>query len=226
MQDGLFMLRDKKEIPVVSFCGWAGFGSWREWLKNFIKTTPLNVKKYILFDRYADLYKRGVFWRKKAIRALANSSLVRTSFIVRNFYSANKNTIQGDPARLRKEYIENITHSDFVLNPRGDANMAARFYEALALGRIPVVIDTGWLLPLEDIIDYKKFVVFVPYTDIKNTEKYIRTFWDTLSDAEFKERQKLARETFMKYLKFDSFLKYMFGYRLKNRNIDTHKNVG
>ena len=93
--------------------------------------------------------------------------------------------------------------------------MAVRFYETLALGRIPVVIDTNWVLPLEDTIDYKQFAVFVPYTDIKNTDKYIREFWDARDTQKFKEAQELARETFMHYLKFDSFLKHIFNHQLK-----------
>jgi len=210
-----FLLRDRQDKPVVSFCGWAGFSSWKEWLRYISKIIPLDIKKYVFFNTHADVYKQGVYWRKKAIKALIHSSLLKTSFLIRNFYAANKYTIQGDPEVLRKEYIQNITDSDFVLVARGDSNMAVRFYETLALGRIPVVIDTEWVLPLEDIIDYKKFVVFVPYTDIKNADKYIRKFWDSLSDEEFKKRQKLARETFMKYLKFDSFLKFIFETKLK-----------
>ena len=83
------------------------------------------------------------------------------------------------------------------MTPRGDSNMAIRFYEALVFGRIPVVIDTEWVLPLEDVIDYKKFVVFVPHADIQNTDKYIREFWDKLSNEDFHTVQKRARETIL-----------------------------
>ncbi|MBI2108853.1 MAG: exostosin family protein [Parcubacteria group bacterium] len=215
LANDLFYLRNKKEIPVVSFCGWAELNSLRQRLKYLSKTIPLDVKKYIFRSRYAEVHKQGIYWRKRAIAALQNSRLIKTSFLIRNFYSANKNTVQGDPMVLRKEYIGNIRNSDFVLIVRGDANMAVRFYETLALGRIPVLIDTEWMLPSEGEIDYKKFVVFVPYTDIKNTDKYIRKFWDGMSDEEFKKKQTLARDTFMKYLKFDSFLKYVFENKLK-----------
>lgn len=210
LANDLFYFRNKNEVPVVSFCGWAELNSLRQRLKYLSKIIPLDVKKYIFRDSYAEVHKQGIYWRKKAIAALQNSRLIKTSFLIRNFYTANKNTTQGDPSELRREYVENIRNSDFVLVARGDANMAVRFYETLALGRIPVVIDTEWVLPLEDVINYKKFVVFVPYADIKNTDTYIRKFWDNLSNEEFHAVQKEARETFMKYLKFDSFLKYTF----------------
>ncbi len=209
LEDKLFFLRDKEEMPTISFCGWAGFSSWRERFGHLRRIAPLDFKKYILLDKNADVHKQGIYFRKKAIKALANSSRVRTSFLIRNFYVANKNTVQGDPALLRKEYIENMRHSDLALIARGDSNMAVRFYEALALGRIPVLIDTDWILPLEDIIDYKKFVIFVPHQDIKNIDVYIHEFWDTLSNNQFHELQKEMRETFMNYLKFDSFLKHL-----------------
>lgn len=210
LKEELFFLRDKRDLPVVSFCGWAGFSSFREYLGYLKRMIPFDARRYLLFEKYAHLHKQGIYFRKKAIKALQNSPLIETSFIVRNFYSANKYTLQGDPKELRKEYIENIQNSDFVLVARGDSNMAVRFYETLALGRIPVLIDTEWLLPLEDKINYRDFVIFVPHDDIKNTDKYIRKFWDKLSNDDFHAIQRQARETFMKYLKFDSFLRYTF----------------
>lgn len=214
LDERLFFLRNKEESPTVSFCGWGGHSSFKERVRTFLKYLPFNLKKYFLFEMHADVHKPGTFWRKKGIKALKNSPHVFTSFLIRDFYMANKNTVRGDPSLLRREYIENIQNSDFVLVARGDANMAVRFYEALALGRIPVLLDTEWFLPLEDEIDYKKFVVFVPWRDVKNTDIYIRKFWDSMNNEEFKERQKLARDVFMHYLKLDSFLKYILETKL------------
>ena len=215
LHDDLFFLRDKREIPVISFCGWGGLGTFRQKVRYFIGILSWDIRKYFLFDRHAEVHKQGIYWRRKALRALRDSSLVQTSFVVRDFYSANKNTIKGNLADLRKEYIENIQNSDFVLTSRGDSNMAIRFYEALVLGRVPVVIDTDWVLPLQDKINYRDFVVFVPYTDIKNTDRYIMEFWDRLSNEEFHAVQKKARETFMQYLKFDSHFRCIFQNALK-----------
>jgi|SRR3989344_4031876 len=215
LDDDAFSPREKKNKPTVSFCGWAGFNSATQGFKYLLKIIPLDFKKYFLFDKYADVRKQGIYFRRRAIKALQASAIVDTAFLIRDFYSANKYTIKGDPAELRKEYIKNIVNSDFVLTPRGDGNYSIRFYEALALGRIPVLIDTECVLPLEDTIDYKKFVVFVPYADIKNTDIYIRKFWDARDSNEFQSAQKLARDTFMKYLKLDSFLKHA----MENKNI-------
>lgn len=220
LRDEFFSLRDKTEIPTVSFCGWGDLGSLREKASYALRLLPWDIRRYLFFDAHAEVHKQGIYWRKKAIKALSKSQRVRTSFLVRNFYTANKNTVQGDPAELRREYIQNILRSDFVLTPRGDANMAVRFYETLALGRIPVVIDTEWVLPLENVIDYKKFVVFVPYADVKNADAYIRAFWDNMTNEDFHDRQRLARETFMKYLKFDSFLRHILP-RLPNGGVSS-----
>lgn len=215
LEENLFFLRDKSDIPTVSFCGWGELGSFRQKLKYLSRIVPLDFRKYVLRDVHADVHKQGIYWRKKAMHAVEGSPRVKTSFLVRDFYSASKKTMKGDPVELRREYIANILQSDFVLMPRGDANMATRFYETLALGRIPVVIDTEWVLPLQNVVDYRKFVVFVPYTDVRNTDIYIRKFWDGLTNETFHAAQKQARETFMKYLRFDSFLKYMFENNLK-----------
>ena len=216
LNDQMFFLREKKEKPVVSFCGWAGLNSFSQRVKYVLGIFLCNIQKYIFFNAHAETHKQGLYWRRKAFKTLRDTTLVRTSFLIRNFYAANKSTVQGDPKVLRREYINNIHNSDFVLAPRGDGNYSVRFYEALALGRVPILIDTDCVLPLEDVIDYKKFVVFVPYKDIKNTDKYIREFWDKLTNEEFHAIQKLARDTFMKYLKFDSFLRYIFENKLKS----------
>ena len=210
LRDELFFLRNKTIVPTVSFCGWGEVGAFRQKLRYALRMLSSIVRKYVFFDGRADVHRQGIYWRRKALRALKSSSLVQTSFVVRDFYSANKNTIKGNLADLRKEYIENIQNSDFVLTPRGDSNMAIRFYEALVFGRIPVVIDTEWVLPLESVINYRDFVVFVPYSDIQNTDKYIREFWDKLSNEDFHAVQKKARDTFMQYLKFDSYFRYIF----------------
>ena len=150
-----FVLRSKQEKPKVSFCGWADFENYRQKLKYFYKLLLINAKKYFMRNKYLEAHKQGIYFRRKAMQTLTGSPLLKTSFIARDFFSANKNTIKLPYEILRNNYIENIVDSDFVLSPKGDGNYSVRFYETLALGRIPVLINTECVLPLEDKIDYK-----------------------------------------------------------------------
>ena len=45
------------------------------------------------------------------------------------------------------DYIEEISSSKFVLCPRGLATSSYRLYEALKLGRVPVIISNDWIPP-------------------------------------------------------------------------------
>ncbi len=133
------------------------------------------------------------------LSACAASPLIRTRFIIRRSFSGAHRTIELDPARARREFIDNIIDGDFVLAPKGDGNYSNRFLEVLSLGRIPVLVDTDVVLPLEHVIDYAQVVVRVPMGRVDETPKYVRDFYDALNDREWEERQQKARGDFCEF---------------------------
>lgn len=200
--------RSKQDRPLVSFCGMGDLPTLKSSIKYHIKNLSFDVKS--LFDKSWCAKKMGVYWRRAIMRACSRSVLVRTHFIVRKTFSGNRKTIELDPAQARKEYLDSITESDFVLAPKGDGNYSNRFLKTLCIGRIPVVVDTDIVLPLEDVIDYSLISVRVPMDKVHETPKYIREFYDSLTEEEWQQRQYLARKVFQKYLRQDSFLRYFF----------------
>ena len=74
---------------------------------------------------------------------------------------------------LRDEYISNMVNSTFVLVARWFWNNAYRLYETMSLWKIPLLIDTSIKLPFENEINYRDLFIRVPYSDIKNVDKYI-----------------------------------------------------
>jgi len=61
----------------------------------------------------------------------------------------------------RTHYLETCSHSLCILCPTGEGSNSIRFFEALSLGRLPVLIsDTP--LPFEDTIPYHRFVLRIP----------------------------------------------------------------
>jgi hypothetical protein len=128
-----------------------------------------------------------------------------THFIVRKAFFGQAAKTKEGLLKLREEYIENLQNNDFALAPRGDANASTRFFEALSLGRIPILIDTDIVLPLERIIDYSKFVVRIDHTQLHRLPEILLDFYEKISDDEFVAMQYRAREAYVKHLRLDSF---------------------
>ncbi|MBI5140483.1 MAG: hypothetical protein HZA94_03510 [Candidatus Vogelbacteria bacterium] len=199
-------LRIKGKFPIVGFCGWASFKTIGQKIKYVIKNVIIDISLGIK----KKVFKQGIYFRKRAIKVLTNSLVVRANFIIRNSYSAHKETLGLDKAKARSDFINNIIESDLYLAIKGDGNYSNRFYEILSLSRVPVLVDTQSILPLEDVINYEEFILRVPYQDIDKLDKTIFNFYNSLDNNKFAEMQKKARSTFEKYLRIDSFFKYYF----------------
>ncbi len=201
--------RRKSEKPIVGFCGWAGLKNTKQrirfWLKNFF----MSIRIFLTSDKNLGVHRQGVYFRMKAIKALEKCGGVIRNFIIRKTYSSHKLTIELPPEQARKQYIENISGSDFTLCVRGDANSSCRFFETLSLGRIPLVVDTDCVFPLRDVIDYGKFALFVDYKNFDGICGIVEDFYKKISNEEFIQMQKAARAAFEKYLSAGAFLKYI-----------------
>ncbi|MST04241.1 MAG: hypothetical protein EXS49_01580 [Candidatus Pacebacteria bacterium] len=197
-------------IPIIGFCGWADSKNISDKIKLFIRNLYIEIKSILSLNQKINASKKGIYFRKKSIKYLQSSSLVKTSFIIRKSFSMHRKTISLDPEIARREFLENIKSSDLMLDVRGDGNASTRFYEALSLGRIPIVIDTELILPLEDVIPYRDFCLFVPFSDIKNLPQIVHKYYESMSVDDFMKKQKLAREMFEKYLRSDKFYSFIF----------------
>src|SRR4030095_15269602 len=109
----------------------------------------------------------------RALRALNRSHDVKANFIVRphktNPWGGRwKRPADGTHVEraLQLEFLDNILGSDYVLCSRGFGNFSYRFYESLACGRIPVLIDTDCVLPFDFVIDWDAYCVRVPEKEV------------------------------------------------------------
>ena len=191
--------------PTVGFCGWARYKN----VKNFLGTLTLNG--LVRFGRFMGpeailAHRKGLSFRKEAIAALRRSKDVDCNFLLRTSYSGHSKTIRMDAEAARREYRENLLGSDLALCVKGDGNYSYRFYEALSLGRIPLLIDTQCVLPLEDRIDYDSFILRVDYRDIGRLSEIVAEWWNRITPEEFAAMQKRAREAFEKHLSVRAFL--------------------
>jgi len=180
--------------------GKAGFSTMRDVARYLIRN-------YIL--RHGP-DREGLYFRRHALASLARESAITLDVTARRRFSAHRKTIEVAPEDARRRYIESLKNSLFTLAPRGDGNFSLRFFETLAVGRIPVLIDTDAPLPLEDLIPYDEFIVRIPWQQVDQTGSLVASFFASKSDTEIEDMQRKARQMFETYLYMPAFLKRVF----------------
>ncbi|MEM6798904.1 MAG: exostosin family protein [Planctomycetota bacterium] len=186
--------------PAVGFCGYVG--------------TPWQRMMLRLQGR--DRKVLGLSLRNEALRVLGRSDRIRANFIRRTqFWGGAISRFRGENAeakrRVRQEYIDNLAGSEYVLCLRGAGNFSYRFYETLAMGRVPLFINTDNRLPFEDAIDWQKHVVWIEQDELPEIANRVADFHAALSDEAFQQLQRDNRQLWEDYFRpteaFDQTLK-------------------
>ena len=147
--------------------------------------------------------------RKIAISQLKQNININTSFNIRNnFWGGSIHNQQ-----IRGEYIDNINECDLVLCCRGAGNFSYRLYEAMSLGRIPIIVNTDIVLPCDDIIDWSSISIWVNDVDDINTA--IDKFWCNTTNDQYIALQYKIRQVYEQYISPAGFTRYLsLKYRL------------
>lgn len=192
-QGGGVELREKREAPVVGFCGYVG--------------TKLNRMVYWLSGRGQKA--RGLVLRHRALRSLRNCRRLYCNFIERSqFWGGALSRFHRDVAKqveVRREYLENLFSSDYTLCLRGAGNFSYRFYEVLSAGRIPLFINTACVLPFASQIDWRRHCVWVEELDLERAGEILADFHARLGAEEFRQMQLANRKLWEDWLEPLSF---------------------
>jgi len=105
---------------------------------------------------------------------------------------------------LISQYNENMQSSHFIIASRGSGNFSMRFYQTLAAGRIPVLIDSDMIFPFENIIDWDRYIV--RGSTAEEVGQRILDVWNSLTEEEWCRKQEEVRVLFDQYIRYDSFL--------------------
>lgn len=183
-------IRWKGPKPVVGFCG---FSAPLELpILSRVKGAARSVAKAVgVVDR-----KPGYVLRGEALRRLSASSLVVTNLLVRTKFHGGTLTADADgvsPIQSRREYVENMLGSDYILCIRGGGNFSYRLYETLSCGRIPVFVDTDSVLPFDDEIDWKRYSVWLTEEEIPTIADRVAEFHSRMGEDDFVELQRELR---------------------------------
>lgn len=202
-------VRTKGEKPVVGFCGYAhaSLKNQMRWSSRFLYE---NTKRFLQNPRRKDYEPLFSAPNERAylMRRLEQSERVTTHFIYRKEYRAGATT-EASRKKTTAEYYENIIQSDYVLCVRGAGNFSIRLYETLMMGRIPIFVDTDCLLPFPEHIDWKKYMIWVPWKNRKNIADIVADFHAKLTDEEFKTLQKQCRKLWKEQLSVGQMLRYI-----------------
>jgi hypothetical protein len=192
--------------PVLSFCGFARPLSLKRELQ------AIAYKGYMLAtqQRLAVSIYKGQDLRYQVLNHLMDRSELTPNFIIREqavfFHASDK----AQKEKTRIEFLENIINSDYVFCCRGAANYSNRFYEALACGRIPVLLDTDCELPFEEFINWDDYCIRVPEqsTPKKTSDEIVKrvlNFHNSKSSQEFTELQHQCHQLWKTWLSPEGF---------------------
>lgn len=139
--------------------------------------------------------------RPKLLKLLQENNNLICDFILNDSNCCGN--IDKDIDSKIKLFNKNLKNSEFTFCPRGNGNFSIRFYEALASGRIPIIIKTDNELPFEKYIDWKEICVLV-----ENEESLQQDIINFHKNRDLIEIQKKCKEIFKEYFleKFDILL--------------------
>ncbi len=135
------------------------------------------AKRLLMKIRSDKIYGQLVnAWIGNYCRGRAIKSIKKMKGYVFHFIQRNHALTTATKDEMRKQYIQNMISSDFVLLVRGFWNYSIRQYEVLSLGKIPIYIDTWAKLPFPERIAYKDMFITIPIWDIRNIQKYMDAY--------------------------------------------------
>ncbi len=201
-------VREKTERPVIGFCG-QGVASPMKNLTDLLRTIYRNTEYYTGFSIYEPhaLYPSTLL-RQRVLDVIEKDTRLRANFIKRDKYRAGATSAQSREETTR-EFYNNLLESDYGVCLRGGGNFSVRLYETLAMGRIPVFVNTDCILPYDKVIDWKQYVVWIEDKEIEKIPDKIMEFHSSLTNSQFIEMQIKCRKLWEEYLSMNGFMKHL-----------------
>lgn len=191
----------KDAMPKIGFVGHAN-NSGAKWVKEVLVFLLHNYKRLtkVLFTDYQAFYPSSIK-RYKYLSLLQKNDQIETDFVFRNQYRAGVKTEQ-DKQKTTEDFFKNIAVNPYTFCLRGAGNYSVRFYETLAMGRIPFVVATDFRLPLEGIVNWEAHCIIA--TDTNICEALI-AFHQKTTAEDFEKMQVNNRNLWLQLLNRESY---------------------
>lgn len=198
-------LREFTKIPSIGFCGQID----SSFIISIFKYINLFFKKLFFYSgisyKYYGPSVPPTLFRRRVIDVLMKSNKLSSVFICREKYQGGISKQDPSFDTIKTEFYQNINDTDYTICIRGTGNFSARFYETLAMGKIPIFINSDCVLPFSDVIDWKKHLIWIEQNEIFEIEDKILKFHNSLSVKKFQKIQKENRKLWEKYFQFSGF---------------------
>jgi len=207
--------REKESLPVVGFCGQAASGFFHT-IKEVSRTIVRNGAYYLTISPYEpQVISSSTSRRASLLKLLTESELVNDQFIIRHKYRAGAVT-KEERSRSALEFYNNIKNTDYTLCVRGGGNFSVRIYETLAMGRIPLFVNTDCILPLDHIIDWKKHVVWIEESEINKVDQLLADFHNEIHVDDFIQMQINNRNLWKEYISGNNFHEHLMSHIIES----------
>ncbi len=201
-----FSILKKVAQPSIGFVGHAQSGVLK-YLKEHTNHLKYHLKRQLkLLHADAQAFYPSSIKRAKYLKALALNKNLDTTFILRDKYRAGSHTVLTQKESAQQFY-DTIFNTAYTFCSRGVGNFSVRFYETLAVGRIPVLLDTDCRLPLHNQIDWSKHCLILNDNEENIIADQILEFHCSLSESEFEDLQQSNRDLWLNTLRRTNYFK-------------------
>ncbi|MDD2502059.1 MAG: exostosin family protein, partial [Geobacter sp.] len=100
----------------------------------------------------------------------------------------------------RESYLNTLATSLTVLCPRGEGMNSIRFFEAMSIGRIPVLLADNCPLPFEELIPYPRFVIRISEQECGNADRIIKAWLADKTSDDLMQCCRESRRTWERFL--------------------------
>lgn len=204
VRGGHLIARSKGLRPVVGFCGMSHQDHTRA-LYDIGRTAIRNVLTAVKVRMEDPQSLTSPAWlRGKILRQLAADRRVDANFVIRSRYRAGAKTHDAMEQAARA-FVHNVLESDYTVCVRGGGNFSKRFYETLAMGRVPIFVDTDCLLPFHDDLDWNRYCVWIDAKYVNRVAESVVSDFEQLSEDMFEQRQHACRRLWEERLSFGGY---------------------
>jgi len=191
----------QQDRPLVGFCGQGAERPAERVRRVASRLRPLP-------GHHREPWSSHVALRAAVLRALQADPGVDTDFVVRDRY---RNGLRDPDARRdpsepsTKEFHDDVLRTDYTVCVRGGGNFSVRLYEVLCLGRIPLIVDTGGLLPWRDVLPWHELAVVADGADVDAIPALLRGRHGRLDPEHLRAWQAECRQTWEEWLSLEGF---------------------
>ena len=201
--DAAKVLRSPYKNNTIGFCGLAASSTGRN-VKELATVAYMNLQSKLgISPKDLQAFMSTTTFRYRIISKLKADTKLTTNFLLRDKYRAGAAT-EEQRKNTAVEYFDNMINSDFILCIRGIGNFSVRFYECLAMGRIPVLLNTYSPLPDISPLKWSDYIIEVNENELDQVSEKMTSF---LRGKDIMKQREQNRELFTKYLTRPQFWK-------------------